>query len=104
MFDFDSFYHDDIKTATGHWKGFPEYNFIGGHNDASMVSGSLKLNEGYQGAELSFPRQHFTNRHVPRGVMLMWPGQVTHPHVCEPLEEGVKYSLTLWTKRFTQDT
>ena len=37
MFDFDSFYHDDIKTATGHWKGFPEYNFIGGHNDASMV-------------------------------------------------------------------
>lgn len=74
------------------------------HNDASMVSGSLKLNEGYQGAELSFPRQHFTNRHVPRGVMLMWPGQVTHPHVCEPLEEGVKYSLTLWTKRFTQDT
>ena len=74
------------------------------HNDASMVSGSLKLNEDYQGAELSFPRQHFTNRHIPRGVMLMWPGQVTHPHVCEELEEGVKYSLTLWTKRFTQDT
>ena len=74
------------------------------HNDASMVSGSVKLNENYQGAELSFPRQHFTNRHVPVGVMLMWPGQVTHPHVCEPLEDGVKYSLTLWTKRFTQDT
>ena len=74
------------------------------HNDASMVSGSLKLNEDYQGAELTFPRQHFTNRHIPRGLMLMWPGQVTHPHVCEPLEEGVKYSLTLWTKRFTQDT
>ena len=74
------------------------------HNDASMVSGSVKLNENYQGAELSFPRQHFTNRHIPVGVMLMWPGQVTHPHVCEPLEEGVKYSLTLWTKRFTQDT
>jgi hypothetical protein len=74
------------------------------HNDASMVSGSLKLNDDYQGAELSFPRQHFTNRHVARGIMLMWPGQVTHPHVCEELEEGVKYSLTLWTKRFTQDT
>ncbi len=74
------------------------------HNDASMVSGSVKLNENYQGAELTFPRQHFTNRHVPVGVMLMWPGQVTHPHVCEPLEEGIKYSLTLWTKRFTQDT
>ena len=74
------------------------------HNDASMVSGSVKLNEDYQGAELSFPRQHFTNRHVARGVMLLWPGQVTHPHVCEELEEGVKYSLTLWTKRFTQDT
>ena len=74
------------------------------HNDASMVSGSVKLIENYQGAELSFPRQHFTNRHVARGVMLLWPGQVTHPHVCEELEEGVKYSLTLWTKRFTQDT
>ena len=74
------------------------------HNDASMVSGSVKLNDNYQGAELSFPRQHFTNRHVPRGVMLLWPGQVTHPHICETLEEGVKYSLTLWTKRFTQDT
>ncbi len=74
------------------------------HNDASMVSGSVKLNDNYQGAELSFPRQHYTNRHVPRGVMLLWPGQVTHPHVCETLEEGVKYSLTLWTKRFTQDT
>jgi len=74
------------------------------HNDASMVSGSLKLNDDYQGAELTFPRQHFTNRHIPRGLMLMWPGQVSHPHVCEPLEEGVKYSLTLWTKRFTQDS
>jgi hypothetical protein len=69
-----------------------------------MVSGSVKLNDNYQGAELTFPRQHFTNRHITRGIMLMWPGQVTHPHVCEPLEEGVKYSLTLWTKRFTQDT
>ena len=37
MFDFDSFYHDDIKTATGRWTGFPAYNFIGGHNDSSMV-------------------------------------------------------------------
>ena len=74
------------------------------HNDASMVSGSLKLNDDYQGAELTFPRQHYTNRHIPRGLMLMWPGQVSHPHVCEPLEEGVKYSLTLWTKRFTQDS
>ena len=25
------------------------------HNDASMVSGSVKLNDNYQGAELSFP-------------------------------------------------
>ena len=74
------------------------------HNDASMVSGSVKLNDNYVGAELTFPRQHFTNRHIDRGLMLLWPGQVTHPHVCEELEEGIKYSLTLWTKRFTQDT
>ena len=37
MFDFDSFYHNDIRTATGKWSDFPAYNFIGGHNDASMV-------------------------------------------------------------------
>ena len=37
MFDFNSFFHSDIKPATGRWTGFPSYNFIGGHNDETMV-------------------------------------------------------------------
>ena len=37
MFDFNSFFHADIKPATGRWTGFPSYNFIGGHNDETMV-------------------------------------------------------------------
>ena len=37
MFDFNSFFHSDIKPATGRWTGFQSYNFIGGHNDETMV-------------------------------------------------------------------
>ena len=37
MFDFTRFFHADIKPATGHWTGFPPYNFVGGHNDETMV-------------------------------------------------------------------
>lgn len=37
MFDFEQFFHADIKSGIGKWKGFPAYNFIGGHNDASMM-------------------------------------------------------------------
>ncbi len=37
MFDFDQFFHADTKSGIGKWKGFPAYNFIGGHNDASMM-------------------------------------------------------------------
>jgi len=74
------------------------------HTDASLVTGSVKLNEDYRGAELVFPRQNFSNIDTQAGDVILFPGEVTHGHQCKELLEGVKYSLTIWTKRFANDT
>ncbi len=37
MFNFENFFHDDVKPAAGRAGGFPPYNFIGGHNDPACV-------------------------------------------------------------------
>ena len=66
------------------------------HHDVAQVSGSVKLNEGYEGGALEFPRQGFSNVDVPVGALLAWPSLVTHPHRSQPVRRGVKYSLTLW--------
>lgn len=66
------------------------------HHDVAQVSASVKLNDDYEGAELDFPRQHFTNASIPVGSLLVWPSLVTHPHQTQPLVSGVKYSLTIW--------
>ncbi len=66
------------------------------HHDVAQVSASIKLNNDYEGAELEFPRQDFTNADVPVGDLLVWPSLVTHPHASRPLKNGVKYSLTIW--------
>lgn len=66
------------------------------HHDVAQVSGSVKLNDGYTGAELVFPRQQFDNASLPVGKLLVWPSLVTHPHRSAPISSGTKYSLTLW--------
>ena len=66
------------------------------HHDVAQVSGSIKLNDGYSGAELWFPRQDFDNGGVGVGEMLAWPSLVTHPHETRQLTAGVKYALTVW--------
>jgi len=66
------------------------------HHDIAQVSGSIKLNDDYTGAELAFPRQAYDNRSVAVGEMLVWPSLVTHPHETAPLTDGVKYGLTVW--------
>jgi procollagen-lysine,2-oxoglutarate 5-dioxygenase 1 len=73
------------------------------HHDASLVTGSVKLNDDYEGAELNFRRQGLTNNDVAVGRAILFPGQVTHGHECLPLKSGVKYSLTIWSKRNYQD-
>ena len=69
------------------------------HSDASLVTGSVKLNDGYEGGELYFPRQKFSNKDVPVGKCILFPGQVSHPHTSKELQSGTKWSLTIWTNR-----
>jgi hypothetical protein len=66
------------------------------HHDVAQVSGSIKLNDHYTGAELEFPRQDYSNANVPVGALLVWPSLVTHPHRSTKITSGTKYSLTLW--------
>ncbi len=66
------------------------------HHDVAQVSASIKLNDDYQGAELEFPRQNFSNREMKIGEMIVWPSLVTHPHRSAPILSGVKYSATVW--------
>lgn len=66
------------------------------HHDIAQVSASVKLNDGYRGAELVFPRQGVTNASAAVGELLAWPSLVTHPHHTAQLGSGVKYALTVW--------
>ena len=42
------------------------------HHDVAQVSASVKLDDGYVGADLRFPRQGVDNREVPVGALLAW--------------------------------
>ncbi|MFM9084825.1 MAG: 2OG-Fe(II) oxygenase, partial [Actinomycetota bacterium] len=66
------------------------------HHDVAQVSASIKLNNDYQGAELEFPRQNWTNADMPVGTLIVWPSLVTHPHATRQLVSGEKFSLTVW--------
>lgn len=66
------------------------------HHDIAQVSGSVKLNSGYDGAVLDFPRQGVDNQAMEVGELLVWPSLVTHPHQATPLRQGIKYALTVW--------
>ena len=76
---------------------------LGFHTDASLVTGSVKLNDAYEGAELIFPRQNFDNKAVAVGRCILFPSEVTHGHYVPELQSGIKYSLTMWTSRFKGD-
>jgi len=67
------------------------------HSDISLITGSVKLNDDYEGGELYFPRQNFSNKDIPVGKCILFPGQVTHPHTSKELKSGTKWSLTMWT-------
>ena len=73
------------------------------HNDASLVTGSVKLNNDYMGGQLVFPRQDFENTDIPIGKCILFPGQVTHGHTSIPILAGTKYSLTIWSQRYEGD-
>ena len=68
------------------------------HHDDSYISGSIKLNGDYTGGLLNFPKQNFNNQYMGIGDLILWPGQLTHPHESKPISSGEKYSITIWTK------
>jgi hypothetical protein len=69
---------------------------LGLHHDVAQISAHVKLNQGYEGGALSFPRQQWDTSEVNTGELVVWPSLVTHPHRSEPVTRGVKYGLTLW--------
>ena len=73
------------------------------HHDASLVTGSIKLNDDYEGGSLVYPRQHMSNDETEVGKCILFPGQVTHGHQCLEITKGTKYSLTVWTSRYEGD-
>jgi len=79
-----------IRYALGEQESLRE------HHDVAQVSGSIKLDDDHDGAELRFPRQGVDNRDLPVCSLLAWPSLVTHPHEVAPLQRGVKHGLTIW--------
>lgn len=67
------------------------------HTDSSFITGSIKLNRGYSGANVLFPRQKFNTKDIPVGHIMLFPSQLTHPHYVEKLTSGEKFSLIIWT-------
>ena len=70
------------------------------HHDESFISGSVKLNDKYEGGLLEFPRQKFTNEDIKVGQLICWPGKITHPHKSTDITQGTKYAMTIWTKDY----
>lgn len=66
------------------------------HHDVAQISASVRLNHGYTGGALEFPRQEWDNAGVAPGTLVAWPSLVTHPHRSQPVRAGVKYGLTIW--------
>lgn len=66
------------------------------HHDVAQVSATVRLNAGYRGGALAFPRQGWDIAGVPVGHLVAWPSLVTHPHRAEPVQHGVRYGLTIW--------
>ena len=61
------------------------------HQDIAQISATVRLNDGYEGAALTFPRQRVDNAGQAVGSLLAWPSLVTHPHEAAALLSGVKY-------------
>jgi len=64
--------------------------------DLGQLCGAIRLNDGYLGGGLLFPRQNWNNREVPVGSLAIWPA-FTHPHRPESVRRGVEYQVSfLW--------
>lgn len=74
------------------------------HHDKSRISMGMVLNSDFEGGEIVFPRQNFDNSKIEPGTLLMWPGQITHPHAVMPVTTGTRYAMIVLTKLETFST
>lgn len=74
------------------------------HHDKSRISMGMVLNSDFEGGEIVFPRQNFDNSEIEPGTLLMWPGQITHPHAVRPVTRGTRYAMIVLTKLETFST
>ena len=65
---------------------------LGTHNDASMFSLVVRLNNDYKGGGTKFCRQNLSID-APVGHATLHPSRLTHPHGGVPVTEGVRYIL-----------
>jgi hypothetical protein len=66
---------------------------------AAVLGGSVRLNEGYGGGALLFPRQTWDDGRMPVGSIGLWPWSESHPRRVESVTRGVKYALNLSWRR-----
>ena len=63
------------------------------HNDNSLLTLFMILNDDYEGCETVFPRQNWDTSKLRAGHVGIFPGTITHPHFTKSLKSGVKYTL-----------
>ena len=63
------------------------------HNDNSLLTLFMILNDEYEGCETVFPRQNWDTSKLKAGHVGIFPGTITHPHFTKSLKSGVKYTL-----------
>ena len=63
------------------------------HNDNSLLTLFMILNDDYGGCETVFPRQNWDTSKLKAGHVGIFPGTITHPHFTKSLKSGVKYTL-----------
>jgi hypothetical protein len=65
----------------------------------ALFGGSVRLNEGYGGGALLFPRQTWDDGRMSVGSISLWPWAESHPRRVESVSRGVKYALNLSWRR-----
>lgn len=66
------------------------------HHDASEISMAIMLNGDYEGSNIWFPYQRFSNEDVPMGWGTIFPGRLSHLHMATELKSGIRHGMTCW--------
>ncbi|MEH0741458.1 hypothetical protein H4F05_07990 [Vibrio cholerae] len=71
---------------------------MGLHFDGqSELTLSVPLSDKFKGGGLYFPRQNYSTSNVPVGHVIIFPGGPSHIHKAVSIENGERYSLTIWS-------